>query len=192
MTLVEMVIATAIFSLVMLAMITALNTFGRTYSKLDLQINQISRVREVDHFLRSALRSAASGPGFLQGTASELRWVAPVDRIGGAGGLQHLKLAMSDSNMILRFAPFEFGQDTALEPSWDVNVPATLLLSDVRGFKVAYKVLPEGSWQSEFGPQDDLTGAATAIPWAVKLEWGSSEREWPPLIVGLENHGMLQ
>ena len=192
MTLVEVLIASSIFAMVMLALATAFSTFGKTYTNLSRETAKASRVREVDQFLRTTLRSAINSPGLFQGSRSSLRWVAPIDRVGGAGGLQHVNLLVKGEQLVLRFAPFTVGEDAEAEPVWASVVPDVALLEGLDEGALSYKLYPDSDWQS----QSDLSEAGGAnnvpIPWAVRLEWSIQGREWPPLISRLERYGMPQ
>ena len=52
MTLVEVTVATVIFSMIMLATVTALQTFAGTYAKLEEITARTTQMREADRFLR--------------------------------------------------------------------------------------------------------------------------------------------
>ena len=66
-TLVEVLVALAIFSLVMLTVVTGFRTLGNTASTIDRMTDRIDEVRSVSGFLRDALENsvvgAASGGG---------------------------------------------------------------------------------------------------------------------------------
>ena len=97
MTLVEVTVASVIFAMIMLAVVTAMRTFGQSYDRLQQVTAKTAQKREVDRFLRQALRDALQEPGYFEGATSWLKWVAPIDRVGSAGGLQHLKLEVKRS-----------------------------------------------------------------------------------------------
>ena len=101
MTLVEVTVASLIFAMIMLAVVTAMRTFGQSYERLQQLTDQTAQKREVDRFLRQVLRDALPEAGYFDGAAAWLEWVAPVDRVGSAGGLQHLKLEAKGKDLIL-------------------------------------------------------------------------------------------
>ena len=102
MTLVEVTVATVIFSMIMLATVTALRAFAGTYAKLEEMTARTTQMREADRFLRVILRSAINHPDFFEGGLHTLQWVAPIDRVGSAGGLQHLRLTR-EGNRLARY-----------------------------------------------------------------------------------------
>ena len=124
MTLVEVTVASVIFAMIMLAVVTAMRTFGQSYERLQQTTALTSQKREVDRFLRQALRDAIPESGYFDGSAGWLKWVAPIDRVGSAGGLQHLKLESRGSNLMLHFAPFDRFGDPQDEPDWGLRFRA--------------------------------------------------------------------
>ena len=64
MTLVEVTVATVIFSMIMLATVTALQTFAGTYAKLEKITARTAQMREADRFLRVTLKAAINRPDF--------------------------------------------------------------------------------------------------------------------------------
>ena len=74
-----------VIALIMLAVVTAMRTFGQSYERLQQVTTQTAQKREVDRFLRQALRDALEEPGYFEGATSWFQWVAPIDRVGSAG-----------------------------------------------------------------------------------------------------------
>ena len=91
-TLVEVVVALSILSLVLLATISALRTFGNTQVSVEKLTNRVDEVRTVSGFLRDTLQSAVVGrrrsglslgaappeSSFFRGDAGSFAWKAPV------------------------------------------------------------------------------------------------------------------
>lgn len=192
MTLVEVLIASSVFAMVMLALATAFSTFGKTYTKLSQETSAASRMREVDQFLRTTMKSALSSPGLFKGGVSAVSWVAPIDRVGGAGGLQHIKLVVAGDQLVLRFAPFSVGYDAETEPSWASAVPDVALLDGLEMGALSYKLYPDSGWQAQSEPSDSVSAQNSPVPWAVRLDWAAGGKEWPPVISRLERYGMSQ
>ena len=63
MTLVEVTVASIVFALIMLAVVTAMRTFGQAYDRLQEVTNSTTQRREVDRFLRYALEDALAESG---------------------------------------------------------------------------------------------------------------------------------
>ena len=181
MTLVEVTVASMIFAMIMLAVVTAMRTFGQSYERLQQITDQTPQKREVDRFLRQALRDALPEAGYFDGATEWLEWVAPVDRVGSAGGLQHLKLEASGSNLMLRFAPFDRFGDPQDEPAWGAAVESVALIDDLEQLRVYYRMLPEEDWAR--GPErPQKTRSKAPCRGLFSLRWRQEEL-WPPIIV---------
>lgn len=186
MTLAEVTVASVIFAMIMLAMVTAMRTLGQSYDRLQHAVERTSQKREVERFLREALRSALPDAGYFDGDASWVRWVGPIDRVGSAGGLQHLKLESRGNQLLLSFAPFDRFADPQSEPDWGLAVETTALLQDLERFRLSYRSAPEDDWSSSL---ENVGGseANTSIPWALQLDIASGD-DWPPIIVVFERY----
>jgi len=184
MTLVEVTVASVIFAMIMLAVVTAMRTFGQTYDRLQDVTDRTSQKREVDRFLRQALRDALPEAGYFDGTARWVKWVAPIDRVGSAGGLQHLKLESAGDQLLLSFAPFDRFADPQDEPDWGVSVDTAVLLEDLETLRISYRAAPNEGWSRSL----DIDGQADAsIPWAVQLEITRYD-DWPAIIVAFDQY----
>lgn len=188
MTLVEVTIATVIFAMIMLAVVTAMRTFGQTYDRLQEVTARTSVKREVDRFLRSALRDALGEAGYFDGDSREVQWVAPIDRVGSAGGLQHLRLGARGDKLMLSFAPFDRFAEPDDDPDWDSALPSAVLLDNLQSLRIAYRTVPEASWETSSDASGDQ-GNTEALPWAVQLNIVTEDGEWVPLVVVLEQYG---
>lgn len=182
-TLVEVMVATVVFSMIMVGTTTALSTFASTYQRLHVETKKTTEIREVERFLRETLTDAVRGDGWFIGSKSMLSWVAPIDRVGGAAGLQHLRIAERNGQLILSFAPVGAA---GREPAWGQQVPDFPLLQDVQRFALSYQPQPLSAWQSDTRSEAQDPGGN--IPWAISLEIRSHDTAWPPLIVHLQQH----
>ena len=191
MTLVEVTVASVIFAMIMLAVVTAMRTFGQSYERLQQTTALTSQKREVDRFLRQALRDALPESGYFDGAAGWLEWVAPIDRVGSAGGLQHLKLEARGQNLMLHFAPFDRFGDPQDEPDWGAQVQSVALHGGLERFRVAYRVRPDLDWTTTPEAKGDNVPEGT-LPWAVQLQIAAVGQAWPPIIVAFEHYGELQ
>lgn len=188
MTLVEVVVACSIFAMIMLAVVTAMSTFGKGHERLQRQSKETAQKREVDRFLRQALRSALPQAGGFDGAGNWVRWIAPIDRVGSAGGLQHLRLESRGESLVLDFAPYDRLEDPQKEPEWGSIVDSFQLIKELREFRVAYRMRPGSPWMDSLSA-GETQNLSTRLPWAVKLEIASLTEVWPPVIVALEQHG---
>jgi general secretion pathway protein J len=185
-TLVEVVVATLILSLIMLATVTAMRTFGRTYDTLLQRTDQTAEMREVSRFLRLALRDALGEPATFSGDATVVSWATPLDRVGSAGGIQYLKLSHSGDGLMLSFAPFDPAQVGAEEPGWGLVVDDFVLVDELERFAVAYRETPFTDWIDRWDPD-----ASPTIPWAVSVSIAASGVQWPPVVVVLQSSTAL-
>ena len=178
MTLVEVIVATVIFSMIMLATVTALRAFAGTYAKLEEITARTTQMREADRFLRVILRSAINRPDFFDMGLHALHWVAPIDRVGSAGGLQHLRLSREGNRLMLSFAPV-IGSDTP--PAWGSVAPAVPLISELDSVRFLYQSTPTDPGSE--GPFGEGTDSITVLPRAIAIEVVSDGQPWPPLVV---------
>ena len=185
MTLVEVTVASMVFAMIMLAVVTAMRTFGQSYDRLQETTARTSMKREVDRFLRRALKDALGEAGYFTGTSREISWVAPVDRVGSAGGLQHLRLQARGDQLVLSFAPFDREAELDTTPAWGSVVEAVSLIDGLESFRVSFRVRPEESWGRGTEKKDD---DPSGLPWGVQLEIETEAAIWPPLIVAFEQY----
>ena len=187
-TLVEVVVAATIFAIIMLATTTGFRTFARSYEALSQETAKTSRIREVDSFLRATLRDAVNLTGRFEGTSSEVKWVAPMDRVGSAGGLQHLLLRARSGELILSFAPVDYRDQPDAEPPWGSVVEDYVLHDDLVNFAVSYRPDGETRWIKTSGQENSGSGSE-ALPAMVRLQIETNDGLWPPIIVALDQHG---
>ena len=178
MTLVEVTVATVIFSMIMLATVTALRAFAGTYAKLEEMTARTTQMREADRFLRVILRRAINHPDFFEGGLHALQWVAPIDRVGSAGGLQHLRLSREGNRLMLSFAPVT---ESDTPPAWGSVVPAFPLVGELDSARCLYQSTPTDPWSE--GPLGGATDSIAALPRAIAVEVVSGGQPWPPLVV---------
>jgi len=182
-TLVEVMVATVIFSLIMMGTVTALSTFAKTYKRLQSAVAATTEIREVERFLRETLTDAMNQVGFFEGSEDSLRWVAPVDRVGGAGGLQQLQLTRKGDQLLLSFAPMGL---SAGVPVWGRVVPDFPIIENVQRVAFSYQAHPLGEWQISYAGNEQEDGAS--LPYAVAMEVQSNEGVWPPVVVHFEQY----
>lgn len=188
MTLVEVTIASVIFAMIMLAVVTAMRAFAGTYDRLQAVIERTEQKREVDRFLRLILRDALVGPGYFHGAEREVRWVAPVDRAGSAAGIQHIRLKAYGGDLVISFAPFDREADSQEEPNWESAVESVALVKDLSDFQLLYRTQPEEGWSSSMEPANEGE-RDTVLPWGLQLRVETQDESWPPIIIAFEQFG---
>lgn len=191
MTLVEVVVASTIFALVMLATVTAFRTLGITYDRLNDMTSDTAKKREVDRFLRASLVDAMNGEGRFEGDSREISWATPLDRVGSAGGIQHLRLRRRGDALMLSFAPFDPAKGPDEAPDWSSVVEDYVLLEDVTAVRFQYRPRAQASWSRSPKPNDS-DNFGESLPWAVMLELTVGGDDWPPMVVAFDQHGRAE
>lgn len=190
MTLVEVMISAVVLSLVMLALSASLRTFATTYTAVEQSADRTARLREVTYFLRHVLREAYSPHrGAFDASSDELSWLAPLDRVGAAGGVVWLRLRRAGDALMLDFAipDSEQVESARTDPAWGDVIPSETLLEGVRRFKVS--VLNEPGREESLDDNDTLTND---LPPGVRVEWALEDTDWPPLVVAFDGFRATQ
>lgn len=185
-TLVEVVVALAILSLVMLTTITGLRTLANTQGALDRMTGRIDQVRTVSGFLRDTLESAAIGSGdagglALGGTSREsayfdltedsFTWKSTILIGESFGGSYLVRVAKEDDLLVLRWQ--EPGSSGGPDQDWSEAQERTLV-EDLQVFELAWRDQAGGDWQQQW-EKGDVAG------W-VRLQLQAAGRFWPELI----------
>jgi general secretion pathway protein J len=186
-TLVEVVVALAILSLVMLTTITGLRTLANTQVSLERTTGRIDQVRTVSSFLRDTLESAAvgsSGAGglalggrsreaaYFEITPEGLVWKSTILIGESFGGTYLLRVAREDDLLVLRWQ--EPGPSGAPGEDWSEAQERTLV-EDLQEFELAWREEAGDDWQQEWEKGD-------VVGW-VRLQLRASDRYWPELVI---------
>lgn len=191
MTLVEVVVASTVFALVMLATVTAFRTLGQAYQRIDQVTAETAKKREVDRFLRTALVDAMNGEARFEGDSREVSWITPLDRVGSAGGIQHLRLRRRGDDLVLSFAPFDPARDSEKPPNWGAVVDDYVLLDNVSEMRLRYRPTPLDDWFRSAKLEDE-ENFGLSLPSAIMLELTVGGLAWPPLSVAFDQYGRRQ
>lgn len=189
-TIIEVVVALTVLSLIILATLTAVRTLGDTQARLESTLVRLDQMRMVNQFLRSTLRQAVpvnaadpavfSQQGAFQGTAGEVVLVAPMPAIEGGAGLQYMRLFLGDEGEIgIQFSPYRAGYAA---PDW-MSVTAYPLVDEVELFELEYRETLDGEWLPGWGTETPI------LPQALKLRIKARDRFWPDLVVSLDQFG---
>lgn len=194
-TLVEVVVALGILSLIMLATVTALRTFANTQGSIDRLTTRIDEMRTVSSFVRDLLETASTGGGgggggglglgmgggagaagsaYFEGSASSVEWKAPVQFGESYGGTYIVQVAREKDSLTLRWQEPP-GNGVAVE--W-TDSASRLLVENVDEFAVSYRANFRAPWQSEW--------KESGSPALVKLVLKASGRFWPELIMQVQ------
>ncbi len=186
-TLVEVVVALAILSLVMLTTITGLRTLANTQGALDRITGRVDQLRTVSSFLRDTLESSVIGSGSTGGlalggggrasayfeiTADSLTWKSTILIGESFGGTYLLRVAREDDLLVLRWQ--EPGPSGEPDQDWREAQERTLV-EDVQEFEIAWREDAGDDWRQRW-EKGDVAG------W-VRLQLRSSDRYWPDLVM---------
>ena len=190
-TLVEVIVALGIFSLIMLATVSGYRTLGNTASTITRMTDRTDELRSVSAFLRDALENsvvgAASGGNsemtfggssidqgpvsYFKVTNGGLEWRAKILFGEAYGGSYFLRLAKLDEELVLQW------QDPrgSIEPgSWQ-GATQRKILDDLQSFEVWTRMDAQSKWTR--GDVDRDT------PSHVKVVIKANDRYWPELIM---------
>lgn len=189
-TLVEVMVAISILSLVMLAVVTGLRTLGNTQVALERKTERVDEIRTVSGFLRDLMESAVVGeaPGGLtlgsggrESTYFRLleggvEWKSTILFGEAYGGSHVVRLALEGEDLMLRWAePTETGD---APNKWD-DSPSRSLLNGAEEFSVTFRPEFKDDWVDRW----DKENVAPAL---VRVEIKSAGRYWPPLILQVQ------
>lgn len=166
-TLVEILVALMLLSLVMLGLSAALRGFAQTESRIDSRITRGETVRALDGFLREILGWVSSTrlPGqdgakprvALVGRQHELMWLGIMPARHGAGGLFFLRLGVEPREkgpaLVLRYVPLR-GKAEGM-PDWAV-ADAIELADEVENVQFEYLGDAKDGWLSEWSAPEKV------------------------------------
>jgi general secretion pathway protein J len=185
-TLVEVMVALTVLSLVMLATTTGLRTLANTQVAIERMTARVDEVRSVSSFLRDTLQSTVAGNdtgglslGGSAGAGSTFFQVYPnavelksIVLFGeGYGGSYLIRVAQESDQLVLRW--LEPGRHPKPQ-DWE-GAPSRVLVTDLDELKVAYRREFSGDWLNHW----DREG----MPELLRLQIKASGRYWPDLIL---------
>ena len=193
-TLVEVVVALGVFSLIMLATVSGYRTLGNTANTIERKTSRTDEVRSVSAFLRDALENAVvgtqSGGGdelsfggsatnagpvaFFRVTKGSLEWHAKILFGEAYGGSYFLRLAKRNDQLVLQWQEPQ-GQ---FEPAAWQEAPSRKVLDDLQVFEVWTRVDHKSKWT-----RSDIQREA---PGHIKLVIKADDRFWPELIMTVQ------
>ena len=185
-SLVEVIVALSILSLVLLATVTGLRTLANTQVTVERMIERVDEVRTVSSFLRDTMESAAVGSGggsgltlgaqsrqapYFELTPEALIWKSTILIGERFGGSYLLRLAREDDLLVLRWQePGISGQPE----DWGEAQMRTLA-DELQEFEISWREDYRDDWRREWR-SGDVAG------W-VRLQVRAAGRYWPELIM---------
>ncbi|MGB5600463.1 prepilin-type N-terminal cleavage/methylation domain-containing protein [Thiothrix litoralis] len=191
-TLLEMLISFALVSLLFLALFASFNTISRGWDAADTRINKTEDMRLIADFLRRQLSQAMvvkitgkkeAKVYAFEGTATSLRYAAPLQPLQHQGGVFLIELNIVSSKagkkLEMLFAPYrpELTWDEAFKDAEPVLVFDGLKDADFEYFG-AEEEGKDADWTSDWEDKP-------RYPNMLKLRLEDQERAWPEMLVDL-------
>jgi general secretion pathway protein J len=170
-TLLEVLVALAMFALLMGMLTSGVRLIMRSYETGTQQTDRLSQLSVVVDVLRDQIanarmsipgRTEEQGPSFV-GALDHLEFVGSLPSQFAVGGLQTIFVGLrqdkAERDLIVRWRPYEEGPIDAIEqPRRGEDDGATVLLDHVRKVEIAYYGAPDpdraASWQDEWRQPD--------------------------------------
>lgn len=186
-TLVEVVVALAVMSLIMLATITGMRTLGNTQGAIDRQTERVDELRTISSFLRDTLESTvvggtsgglgfagqanSSGTTFFEMEPKALIWKSTVQFGEGYGGSHFLRVAQEENALVLRWQELT---DSGVPEKWE-KAASRVMVHKLEEFDLEYRREFDSEWSGKW----DRRG----LPALVKARLKVAGRYWPDLIM---------
>ncbi|MDR0702874.1 MAG: prepilin-type N-terminal cleavage/methylation domain-containing protein [Azoarcus sp.] len=197
-TLVEVIIALALISLIMLGLVSAFATLGKTAARLDEHAGRSGREWLVGELLRATLSSAIGQIKYtlpdqrqtiyFRGDTATVQWLGSMPARHGAGGLHLFMLGLescagrsrSSMCLALRYTPYVREDSSARVAA---SPQTQVLAENVSDFRIAYQSHParvdeQAVWRGDWTDADKL-------PARVRIELAVGGAPWPPMAAPL-------
>ncbi len=187
-TLVEVLLAITLLTLILSATVSALRTFGNTQNSLERVISRVDEIRAVSTFLRNAFAGTVvsemstmtlgSGDGggvdggyFLMKGGSEVEWRSTAKFGEDYGGSYFFRVYATENKLFLQWQL----ADSRTPDKWQ-NKPSRVLIENLEIFNLSCWSQVDGKWR-------DVWNSSGNIPDKVKFVIRSSQRYWPDLVM---------
>ena len=201
-TLVEVLIALTMLSLLMLALTSAVRGMGDTEARVERRIEDGEDWRMAQTLLRQTVAQTSARlfrpmnvddgdvTPFFFGTSGELRWLGVLPARYGVGGRHYLRLGLEEgggggARWTLRYFPFN-GEDVFED--WD-SATAQTLATQPLGVTLSYLDPFDGQWRESWPPPAGLGDAprlrAHLLPEAVRIDFAGAAPPWPPMLLAV-------
>ncbi|MBB6521008.1 prepilin-type N-terminal cleavage/methylation domain-containing protein [Pseudoteredinibacter isoporae] len=184
-TLVEMMVALAVLSLISLAAVSAMRSFAQSQEAVERKIVKTESMRLTLSFLKRSLSQATSIPrsGGLQsyfgGKKNELVWVAPLNHIA-ATGLQIMRLSVDEDSekkpLVLQMSHYVNANS---RPDW-AQVEKFVLIDEAAKLEIGYKGGHQMDWSENWA-------YSMALPKLLRINIVRGEVYWPEMVLALNS-----
>ena len=196
-TLVEMLIALVLLSLLMLVLTSALRSMGQVEERIEERIEQADDFRLASQLLagvlarvsarRHALDAELGGAQvpFFEAGPDSLAWIGVMPARFGLGGRHYMRLALehgaAGAQLVLRYAPWTGEPGFA---AWN-QADAQVLAAPVQALFLRYQEPVSGAWTEVWPPPglmlNDLP--PNLLPVAVTIQVAGPVPDWPPMVL---------
>ena len=194
-TLVEVLIALVLLSLLMLALTNAVSGMGQTQERVDAHVAASDDYRLATDWLRDTLGlisprryannqvGAPSQIPFFDGANDHVAWIGVLPARFAVGGRHYLRLAVESGALVLRYAPWT-GAPTF--DDWGAAQSLTLA-APVSGLALRYQDPATGNWSTTWPPPglSMQTPPDLLLPSAVRIDVDGVTPPWPLLVVAV-------
>lgn len=187
-TLLELLIALGVTTLVMALLFAGFGLIGRNEDRNQARIERVERMSVVSQWLERKLEGLrplarleeGAVSGFFSGNAAGALWIAPLPERDGSGGLHVLRLGPlrhpdGRVDLLVEALPYDGAR---MQLDW-TQALRQVLLADVRSLQWHYQDGRSGAWVRQW------TAAQGRYPVRVKIELGDDGGDWPPLVFSL-------
>lgn len=192
-TLLEMLIAFVLVSLLFVALFSSFHTIAHGWEAADKRMGKTEDMRLIEEFLRRQLSQAMvvrikgekkdTTVYAFEGSATEVRYAAPLQPLQNQGGVFLIELAIvSGKNgqaLQMRYAPYR------PELTWDdafSKAAPVLVFDGLKSAKFGYfgaeKPTDDAQWETDWKGKP-------VYPQLLKLSLADAERAWPDVLISL-------
>jgi general secretion pathway protein J len=185
MTLIEVVVAMAVLSLIVLVLGASLRGMAQSAQRIDERVDVVDEMRVAVAFLREVFARLPETPGAkptpaprFAATASEVSWVAVMPARFGAAGRHHFRLAVEPAAdgtpaLVLRYTPW---RGDVAAPDW-AQADARVLARRVERLALSYGGTGmQSAWQPAWAQGEHP-------PARLRIDLATASMAWPPLVV---------
>ncbi|WP_313235022.1 prepilin-type N-terminal cleavage/methylation domain-containing protein [Delftia acidovorans] len=192
-TLLELLVAFALMSLLVLGLAGAMSTVSSTSQRVESRLDLADQQRVHSGFLRAVLGNISAvkrqGGTFkpnqsqfvFSGAGDSIEWLGYLPPGAGAAGRQHMRLdvgplADGSAGLVLHFMPW---QGPEVDPNWG-QAQTYVLERDVQGFVLSYRDAGRGDWLPAWTEPRYL-------PAAISVRVATRQGGWPLLAVAVHS-----
>lgn len=200
-TLMEVLIALTLLSLLMLTLTSAVRGMGQTETRVESRIESMEDYRLINELLRQVLgqvsgqtfrpmlADAASATAFFDGNAQALQWIGVMPARYGTGGRHYLRLAVEplggQARWVLRYAPWN---GAPVFDQWDAASVQPLSQQPL-AVSLQYRRPDTRQWLPAWPPAPPGPGERVQrpplLPDAVRIDFDGPAPAWPPMFLAV-------